>query len=404
MKILHTADWHLGKHLEGMSRLEEQEAFLADFVALSERHEVDLVIIAGDVYDSSNPPSKAETLFYETLKKLSRGGDCMTLVIAGNHDNPERLVAAGPLAREHGILMSGTPKFIIETGKYGNHTVLNSGEGYIEIEIKGEKAVILTVPYPSEKRLNEVLYEDSATDEERLASYTDRIHQLFDQLSEHYREDTINLAVTHLFAMGSVEGGSERSIQLGGSYIIDGSCFPEKAQYIALGHVHKPQVVPGSDGRARYSGSPIHYNKKEIHFDKSCLLVNAKAGSPVVIEELPIPVYKPIQVWKCSGVTEALKMAEEKQTEESWVYLEIETDSFIREDEIKALKGFKKDILEIIPIFNQHPTQTDGSLLSAFSEKSFKSHFEDFYSRERGTAPEEALTTYLMNILEEVAE
>lgn len=404
MRILHTGDWHLGKHLEGVSRLEEQEAFLADFVDLSEGHQVDLIIVAGDVYDSSNPPSKAETLFYETLKKLSRNGDCMTLVIAGNHDNPERLVAAGPLAREHGILMAGTPKTIIETGKYGNHAVVASGEGYIEIEINGERAVILTVPYPSEKRLNEVLYEESATDEERLESYTDRIHQLFEQLSEHYREDTINLAVTHLFAMGSVEGGSERSIQLGGSYIIDGSCLPKDAQYIALGHVHKPQVVPGSEGRARYSGSPIHYNKKEIHFEKSCLLITATAGSPVTIEELPIPVYKPIQIWKCQGVAEALKMAEEKQQEESWVYLEIETDSFIREDEIKALKNFKKDILEITPIFKNHPSQADADVLSAFSEKSFSEHFEDFYSRERGTAPEEALTTYLMKILEEVAE
>ncbi len=404
MRILHTADWHLGKHLEGMSRLEEQEAFLKDFIALSESQNIDLIIIAGDVYDSSNPPSKAETLFYETLKKLSRKGACMTLVIAGNHDNPERLVAAGPLAREHGILMAGTPKTIIETGKYGNHQVVASGEGYIEIEIGGERAVILTVPYPSEKRLNEVLYEDLTTDEERLESYTDRIHQLFEQLSDHYREDTINLAVTHLFAMGSVEGGSERSIQLGGSYIIDGSCLPEKAQYIALGHVHKPQVVPGSGGRARYSGSPIHYNKKEIHFEKSCILIDAKAGEPALIETLPLPVYKPIQIWKCSGVAEALKMAEEKQEEESWVYLEIETDSYIREDEIKAIKGFKKDILELTPIFNNHPSQTDGDLLRAFSEKSFSEHFKDFYSRERGTEPEEALTTYLMNILEEVAE
>ncbi len=82
----------------------------------------------------------------------------MTLVISGNHDNPERLVAAGPLAREHGIVMVGTPKSIVEVGEYGRNKVLNSGEGFIELDINGEKSVILTVPYPSEKRLNEVLY------------------------------------------------------------------------------------------------------------------------------------------------------------------------------------------------------------------------------------------------------
>ena len=248
MRILHTGDWHLGKNLEGASRMDEQELFLNDFVDIVEKNKVDLVIIAGDVYDNSNPPARAEKMFYDTLKKLSKNGERLILVIAGNHDNPERLVAAGPLAMEHGIIMSGTPKTVIQCGEYGQHKVINSGEGFIEVEINNEKAVILTVSYPSEKRLNEVLYGE-------------RIKSLFDSLEKNYRSDTINLVVSHLFAMGSEEGGSERSIQLGGSYIVNGSCFPKEAQYIALGHVHKPQIVPGTNKKARYSGSPLHYNK-----------------------------------------------------------------------------------------------------------------------------------------------
>lgn len=111
------------------------------------------------------------------------------------------------------------------------------------------------------------------SDESRLKTYGERIKSLFDSLKKNYREDTINLAVSHLFAMGSEEGGSERSIQLGGSYIVNGSCLPEEAQYIALGHVHKPQVVPGKIRKGkRYSGSPLHYNKKEINITKSVLL------------------------------------------------------------------------------------------------------------------------------------
>ena len=246
MRILHTADFHLGKNLEGFSRMDEQEEFLKDFIKIVKENNIDLVIIAGDIYDNSNPPARAEKMFYSTLKKLSENGERLILVIAGNHDNPERLVAAGPLAREHGIIMIGTPKTIIEKGDYGKHKILNSGEGFIEIEINNEKAVILTIPYPSEKRLNEVLYKDMDEDEEKLKSYSDRIHKLFNDLKVNYREDTINLVVSHLFAMKSEEGGSERSIQLGGSYIVDGSCFPKEAQYIALGHVHKPQIVPNT--------------------------------------------------------------------------------------------------------------------------------------------------------------
>ncbi|HBC97757.1 MAG TPA: exonuclease SbcCD subunit D, partial [Clostridium sp.] len=158
MRILHTSDWHLGKNLEGRSRMDEQEAFLKDFVKIVNDNNVDLIIIAGDIYDSYNPPARAEKMFYDTLKKLSSNGERLTLVISGNHDNPDRLVAAGPLARDHGIIMVGTPKSVVPCGSYGRHKVINSGEGFIEIEINGERAVIITVPYPSEKRLDEVLY------------------------------------------------------------------------------------------------------------------------------------------------------------------------------------------------------------------------------------------------------
>lgn len=363
MRILHTGDWHLGKNLEGQSRMDEQEMFLKDFVNIVEENKIDLIIIAGDVYDSPNPPARAERMFYDTLKQLSKDGDRMTLVISGNHDSPERLIAAGPLARDHGIIMVGTPKTIVSCGDYGKNKVINSGEGFIEIEINGEKSVILTVPYPSERRLNEVIYNNMDDDDEKAKSYSDRIYDLFNNLKIHYRRDTINLAVSHLFAMGSEEGGSERSIQLGGSYIVDSKCFPKEAQYIALGHVHKPQIVPGTDKRARYSGSPIHYNKKEISYDKKCFIIMAEANKPCDISEVKMKVYKPIEVWKCGSIEEALRKCEENKDYECWVYIEIETDRYIREDEIKAMKDFKKDILEIVPKIKGDETEFDSENL-----------------------------------------
>lgn len=397
MKILHTGDWHLGKNLEGQSRMNEQEQFLKDFVVLVEENNIDLVIIAGDVYDTSNPPARAEKMFYDTLKRLSKNGERLTLVIAGNHDNPERLVAAGPLAMEHGIIMVGTPKTIVSIGDYGNHKVINSGEGFIEIEINGEKSVILTVPYPSEKRLNEVLYGDMDSDEERLKSYGERIHSLFDSLKNNYREDTINIIVSHLYAMGSEEGGSERSIQLGGSYIVHGSCFPKEAQYIALGHVHKPQIVPGTDKRARYSGSPLHYNKKEISFEKKCFIVEVKAGEKCKIDEIKLKVYKPIEVWKCKSMDDAISRCEDNKDMQCWVYLEITTDKYIREDEIKALKDIKKDILEITPkLVGENAIEEE---VTSLSEKSFEEIFKDFYKKERKVDADAEVVELLLSIM-----
>lgn len=399
MRILHTADWHLGKNLEGQSRMDEQELFLRDFVNIVEENNIDLVIIAGDVYDSPNPPARAEKMFYDTLKQISKNGERLTLVISGNHDSPDRLVAAGPLACDHGIIMVGTPKTVVPCGEYGKHKVIDSGEGFIEIEINGERSVILTVPYPSERRLNEVIYNSMDDEEEKAKSYSDRIFELFNNLKTHYKSDTINLAVSHLFAMGSEEGGSERSIQLGGSYIVDGKCFPKEAQYIALGHVHKPQVVPGTDKRARYAGSPIHYNKKEISYDKKCFIIDARPNEKCEISEVNLKVYKPIEVWKCSSIEDAINRCKENKDRECWVYLEIDTDRYIREDEIKAMKDFKKDILEILPkIKGEDDIEFDSENLK---EKPFEEIFREFYKKEREVEPQKEVVDLLLSIISE---
>ena len=398
MRILHTGDWHLGKNLEGASRMDEQELFLNDFVDIVEKNKVDLVIIAGDVYDNSNPPARAEKMFYDTLKKLSKNGERLILVIAGNHDNPERLVAAGPLAMEHGIIMSGTPKTVIQCGEYGQHKVINSGEGFIEVEINNEKAVILTVSYPSEKRLNEVLYGEMDSDEDRVKTYGDRRKSLFDSLEKNYRSDTINLVVSHLFAMGSEEGGSERSIQLGGSYIVNGSCFPKEAQYIALGHVHKPQIVPGTNKKARYSGSPLHYNKKEINITKKCFIIDVKANEECVVNEIELKVYKPIEIWKCESISDAIDKCEENKDRNCWVYLEVKCDRYIREDEIKKMKGIKKDILEIIPKLQSD--EEDESAVTT-QEKSFEEIFREFYKKERNIEADDEVVNLLLKLVSE---
>lgn len=396
MKIIHTGDWHLGKNLEGESRLEEQEKFLIDFVNICEEKQADLVIIAGDVYDTSNPPAKAEKLFYDTLKKLSRNGKTLSLVIAGNHDNPERISAASPLAMDHGIIMVGSQKNVIPVGNYGNHKIVSSGEGFVEIEINNEKAVVLTVPFPSEKRLEEIIYQDISDDEQRLKNYSDKIREIFDNLSKNFREDTINLVVSHLFAMGSLEDGSERSIQLGGSYIVDASCFPDKAQYTALGHVHKPQKVPGTQGKVRYSGSPIHYNKNELSYQKQINYIEVKVGEEAEIQEISLPVYKKIEVWKASSIENAIDICKAHQEEESWVYLEIQTDRYIREDEIKLMRSLKTDILEIRPIIAHIEKENTKDI----AEQSFREQFIEFYKSSRNNLePEEKTLNLLLELV-----
>ena len=398
MKLIHTADWHLGKNIEGYTRLEEQRQFLKDFIKICEDEQADMIIIAGDIYDNYNPSAIAEQLFYDTLKQLSRNGSCMTVVISGNHDNPDRLTASGPLARDHGIVMAGTPNSIITPGIYGQHEITESAPGYFHAIINNEEVDMLLVPFPSEKRLNEVYLNETDDETQKASSYGEKMSALFSSLKEHFHKDSIHLIASHLFVMDSIEDGSERSIQLGGSYMVGGDIFPETADYIALGHVHKPQKVPGCPN-ARYSGSPLPFNIKETSFHKQVISVELRAGSPCVIHELPLPVYKPIEIWHCENIEEAIEKCEENKERDCWVYIEIKTDHYIHEEDIKKMKTLKTDILSITPVLPENAS--DDFSASDIREQPFDELVKNFYRKRFQVDIGEETLALLMQIMEE---
>ncbi|MBQ9156443.1 MAG: exonuclease subunit SbcD [Eubacterium sp.] len=398
MKIIHTADWHLGKNIEGRSRLPEQKLFLEDFVRICGEEEPDLILIAGDIYDSYNPPAYAEQLFYDTLKKLSRNGACVTVIIAGNHDNPDRLTASGPLARDHGIIMAGTPGSVVPEGSYGAGNVTESGPGYLHMDLKGEKADLILLPFPSEKRLNEVFLDETEEDLTRAERYEEKIRSIFADLAGHFRPEAFHIIVSHLFVMNSVSDGSERSVALGGSYMVGGGVFPEDADYIALGHIHKPQKVPGLP-RARYSGAPIHYNQREINHPNQILAIELTGDTPF-IREIPLPVYKPIEIWRCKGVSEAIERCQIHEGEDSWVFLEIETNEYIHEEDIKTMKKLKGDILSIRPLIHgENDTQQYNP--GEAEELPFEDLVREFYRRRFGLEMNPESLDLLMDILGE---
>ena len=190
MRIIHSSDWHLGKNLEGISRIEEQEEFCQDFIELVEKEKADMVIIAGDVYDTYNPPAVAEKLFYETIEKLSDDGNRCVYIIAGNHDNPERLEAIKPLVSTKGIVILGYPMSKADTGKFEGFEILEGKEGFTKIKIKNEVINIIGIPYPSEKRLNDAI-DNFENIEDMQDSYSKKIGDIFESLEENYREDEI---------------------------------------------------------------------------------------------------------------------------------------------------------------------------------------------------------------------
>ena len=401
MKILHTADWHIGKLLEGKSRLEEQRIVLEQFVSIADTTNADVICIAGDVFDNGHPSAGAEMLLYHTLKELSKQGQRLVVLIAGNHDQPSRLEAIVPLAREHGIIIYGTPKTKIPSGKYGNFEIESLEEGVFSFSCKGEKAVFACIPYVSEKTLNEVLYREEDSDEKRAVDYAEKIGELFQKKASWYQEDTINVLVSHVFTLGCKKDGSEQGMMLGNSYLLSPEVFPEKAQYVALGHVHRPQKVIGSHGRIRYSGSPLPYRLQETVIAKQCSLVTLHPQEEAVVKEFYFDNPKPIEKWVCESYEEALKKCEENQNRPCYVYLQIYTDTYIREEQLKELKGYKEDILEVIPVFPETEQKKTGSV---FTEKSFLELFLDYYQEKKGILPEEEILETLQEILKEEDE
>lgn len=400
MRILHTSDWHLGKYLEGQNRLEEQEKFIADLIGMAEEREVELIIIAGDIYDTSNPPAKAEKLFYESVKTLSNNGDRIVLIIGGNHDNPERLRSSSPLATEQGIILLGKPKDKVEIGPIGNHKIVDSGEGYLELLINEENVVVVTLPYPSEQRLEEVFSRGGDQEEIRL-DYSQKVGEIFKEGSKKYREDTINLATSHLFVLGGQSTDSERPIQIGGGLTVDSFHLPKEAQYIALGHLHRAQRV-GSTENAYYSGSPLQYSKNEANHRKFLYIVDLEAGESADIEKIELKIYKPIEVWKCNGVEEAIEKCTQNKDREVWVYLEIVTDRVITNSEIKLLKDIKSDILTITPIIEDR--ENERELEEDFSEKNIVELFKEFYISENDVEATDELLDVFKEIISEDGE
>ncbi|WP_392486334.1 exonuclease SbcCD subunit D [Haloimpatiens sp. FM7315] len=395
MKLIHTSDWHLGKMLEGNSRLDEQEQFIDEFTKIVDEENADMVVIAGDIYDSSNPQAKAERLFYKALKALSSNGKRVIVVISGNHDNPDRLEAASPILYEQGIIILGTPRSVAKVGKCGEASIIKSGEGYFEIDIKGERAIVLALPYPSEKRLNEII-SDELSEEERQKDYSEKIGDIFLKLSENFREDSINLAVSHLFTLGGESSDSERPIQLGGSLTVNSKKLPLEASYIALGHLHKPQKVKGTNGKARYSGAPIQYSKSERGNVNCVYSVEMSPFEEAKIKEIYLRNYKPIELWKSHSIEDAIKKCKENQDKNCWVYLEVSTDRVILQEEIKEMKKYKKDIVEIRPILKEN--SEDEVNYENLAEKSIDKVFIEFYKHERNIEPEKEILDLFLKI------
>ena len=215
-------------------------------------------------------------------------------------------------------------------------------------------------------------------------------------MEENFEEDSINIAVSHLFVVGGESTESERPIELGGSLLVQKSDLPQNSQYTALGHLHKPQKA-SERLNAYYSGSPIQYSKSERVYSKGAKIVEVHPGDDAIIEDIYFKNYKPIEVFKCKGIEEAINICEENKDKNIWSYFEIVTDEVINQKNIKTMKSLLKDIIEIKPIINQSYEYEHVDM----REKTMKELFVEYYKFRNKVEPKGELLDLFLQIVEE---
>lgn len=282
--ILHTADWHLGKKLDQHDRAEEHQLFFEWLLQCIVQEKIDALIIAGDIFDTGVPSNESLRMYYNFLVALHKTCCRQAIIIGGNHDSISTLHAPRELLRALQVqVVGGIPE--------------NPEEQMIELKSKDghTEAVVAAVPFLRDRDVRLSISGESAAErEKRMREGIIGHYEKLVPLVESYKKKGIPVIATgHLFAAGATASDSEKQIHVGTLGHIPVNMFPEVFDYIALGHIHRPQTVGGLP-YVRYSGSPIPLSFSEANDGKHVLLLKAQPSKSVTITEIPIPCFRPL--------------------------------------------------------------------------------------------------------------
>lgn len=263
MRFLHTADWHLGRIFHARSLIDDQAHVLDQFVGLVRELRPDAVLIAGDVYDRAVPPADAVNLLDDTLSRIVLGEGVPVVLIAGNHDSPDRLGFGARLLASRGLTIAG------RVGAHVEPLCFTDDWG---------KLAIYPLPYAEPAVVRDALGAEFRDHDAALGA-------LLDGIREHHPAGTRSVVVAHAFVAGGAESESERPLSVGGSGAVAASRFAG-FDYVALGHLHRPQQI--GSAAINYAGSPLKYSLSEIDHDKSVSLVELRSPGEIRVERVPL--------------------------------------------------------------------------------------------------------------------
>ncbi len=285
MRILHTSDWHLGQHFMGKTRQAEHQAFLGWLIDQVKEHQVDAVLVAGDIFDTGTPPSYAREIYSEFVVAMRRSG-AELIVLGGNHDSVAMLGENKSLLAElNARVIPGVAETLED-----QLLVVKQRDG-------SPGAILCAIPFIRPRDVTTSLTDASAQDrqlnlQKAIQLHYEALYQLAVDKRTELGADLPIVATGHLTTVGASASESVREIYVGSLEAFPTSAFPP-ADYIALGHIHRPQKVGGQE-HIRYSGSPIPLSFDETGQQKEVLLVDLDAGGLQQVEALSVPLFQPL--------------------------------------------------------------------------------------------------------------
>jgi exonuclease SbcD len=285
MRILHTSDWHLGKRLERHDRMEEHRAAVDSVVAIAEAEGADLVLHSGDLFDRPVPPVEALRLGLEGLVRLAAGGSRPLVAVAGNHDSPELFETLAPFLAPFGVHLIGRIKA--------------PGEGgIVTVETGAGSAHVACFPFLRAAQTVDFM----ARADEWYGKYADRVRKITEAyaaaLADVAGPDDATLLVAHFMVGGvKVDTGAprgERDLHIGQAYAATDGAVPTAVDYVAMGHIHAPQPVPGARVPAEYAGSLLQLDFGEAGEQKRIVIVDTSPEAPATVRSVAVEGGRPL--------------------------------------------------------------------------------------------------------------
>lgn len=345
MRVLHTSDWHIGRTLYGRKRYEEFEAFLTWLAETIQQNEIDALLVAGDVFDTSAPSNRAQELYYRFLCRVAASSCRHVVVVAGNHDSPSFLNAPKELLKALDVHVVGSSTESLED----EVLVLRNEQDAPEL-------IVCAVPYLRDRDIRVAEAGESVEDKERklidgIRTHYAAVAALAEQKREELGVDIPIVGTGHLFTAGgqTVDGDGVRELYVGTLAHVTAGIFPANFDYLALGHLHVPQKVNGSE-TIRYSGSPLPMGFGEAKQQKSVCQVEFHSTSASV-QLVDVPMFQKLERVKGDWDGISSRILELSATDsQGWlevIYDGIEVIGDLRERLEEAISGTQMEILRI---------------------------------------------------------